>query len=148
MMSKDPRTGKAFNHLPQPGEFSGRTYSEKIIEKKSQGEEVSYAQIKSIIVDSVKADGTVLHFSIEEVGSADYPTKDGQWLVALAYDRDSYNYDYHWWRRMSDGIWSHKPGTSSISSVDSNKNTILDPGNCNRGKYETFFGYFLVTPTD
>ena len=149
MMSEDPRTGQPFDHKPQPGEFSGKTYTERIRDiKNSQSKEVTYAQIKTAIIDSVEADGYVNHYNIEEVSSADYPTKDGQWLVALAYESGSNNYNYHWWRKMPGGTWCHKPGLLDVMDVDFSGNPISDPKNCDRDNYDIFFGYFLITPND
>lgn len=151
-MSTDPRTGKAFTEKPQPGEFDGRLYSQIMYSTASaQGGEISPDQIKNAIISGVQADGVVLGFSIREVDSADYPTETGQWIVALAFDYsnpDSRKWDYHWWRRMPNGTWEHKPASTPIRTVDSSGNTIRDPGTCDRGCYCAFFGFYVVTPSE
>ena len=85
-MSADPRSGKAFTEKPQPGEFSGRLYSQIMFSTASaQGEEISPDQIKNATIRGVQADGVVLGFSTREVDSADYPTETGQWIAALLF---------------------------------------------------------------
>ena len=55
--------------------------------------------------------------------------------------------DYHWYRQDSDGLWSHKQGSSnSISRVDESGKLIIDPQTADRGEYTVFVGYFMVTP--
>jgi hypothetical protein len=67
-------------------------------------------------------------------------------LVALALDLTPGRQDYHWWRRNSDGYWSHKPGWGAATDKDSSHNLIIDPSQCNRGRYTTWGGYLVVTP--
>lgn len=52
--------------------------------------------------------------------------------------------DYHWWRQDSDGLWSHKPGNAAVLRADYSRNLIHDPRECDRGRYKTFVGFFLV----
>ena len=146
-LSKDPRTGKAFTEKPQPGEFGGAYYLNTLIKIASaQDGKITSEQVKYSIISGVKADAKQLGFSIEEVDSASYPTVDGQWVVALGFS--SYDGDYHWWRRMPGGLWFHKPGDDPVQSLDTSGNLIFDPGKCNRGIYNLFLGYFLVTPNN
>ena len=60
------------------------------------------------------------------------------------------NYDYHWYRRHSEGFWGHKPGQTAARNYDSNNNVIngttLTPANCARGGYTIFCGYYF-SPT-
>jgi len=67
-------------------------------------------------------------------------------LVALALDLTPGDQDYHWWRRNSDGYWSHKPGGGAATDKDASHNLIIDPLLCNRGRYTTWGGYMVVTP--
>ena len=146
-LSKDPRTGEAFSEKPQPGEFGGAYYLSTMLEIASaQNGEITQEQVKYSIIKGVKADAKQLGFSIEEVDSASYPTEDGQWVVALGFS-SSYG-DYHWWRRLQCGLWFHKPGEDPVNSLDASGNLIFDPGKCNRGIYDLFLGYFLVTPNN
>ncbi|AOT06879.1 hypothetical protein [Pseudoalteromonas luteoviolacea] len=50
--------------------------------------------------------------------------------------------DYHWYRRDSQGKWSHKPGSTAATNLDNSGNIIHDPQSANRGIYDTFCGYF------
>ena len=146
-LPKDPRTGKAFTEKPQPGKFGGAYYYQTMVETAyEQDGMITFDQVKKAIIDGVNADGDQLGFSIEEVYSASYPTEGGQWVVALGFSSDVG--DYHWWRRMPNGLWFHKPGENPVNPFDRSDNLIFDPGNCNRGIYDQFFGYFLVTPND
>ena len=146
-MANDPRTGDAFTQKPQPGEFSGISLYNSIYNLQEQETEILLVQINRIIIDAVVADGETLGFTIVPVDSADYPTQDGQWLVALAFGSDDYGFDYHWWRKMDNGFWYHKPGSSPVRNKDSSGQLIKDPGMSDRGMYQYFFGYYLVTPT-
>ncbi len=54
-------------------------------------------------------------------------------------------WDYHWYRRHSEGFWGHKPGSTAARNTD-NSNRVIDgttltPANCNRGGYTVFCGY-------
>jgi hypothetical protein len=52
--------------------------------------------------------------------------------------------DYHWYRKDRDGKWSHKPGGTSATNLDSSGNIITDPRTANRGNYTVFCGCFCV----
>ena len=62
--------------------------------------------------------------------------------------------DYHWYRQNPDGTWSHKPGDGAVRNCDGDGNSdgaiIYDPEYADRsyfgGVYETFVGFFAVTP--
>ena len=56
-------------------------------------------------------------------------------------------YDYHWYRRDSNGAWSHKPGGTQATNLDNSGNIITNPETANRGGYTQFVGYFF-TPSD
>ena len=148
----DPRTGKPFNRKPQPGEFSGNSCNDDlddIVRAALLGRNVTVGEVRDIIINAAQADGQVLGFTIEEVDSANYPTQDGQWVVALAFGfEQTGRNDYHWWRRLPGGYWFHKPGEGSVEALDSSGNIIFDPGKCDRGYYTNFMGYFLITPSN
>ena len=54
--------------------------------------------------------------------------------------------DYHWYRQDSDGLWSHKPGTTPVKRTDDSGNLIIDPQIADRGIYTEFIGYFAIMP--
>lgn len=54
------------------------------------------------------------------------------------------NYDYHWYRRDSNGKWTHKPGGTAATNRDNSGNEITDPRTANRGAYTDFCGFFRV----
>jgi|GEM_PF-3333116 len=55
--------------------------------------------------------------------------------------------DFHWYRQDSDGLWSHKPGGTQATNVDSSGALITNPETADRGPYTEFVGYFF-TPSD
>jgi hypothetical protein len=53
--------------------------------------------------------------------------------------------DYHWYRRDSSGMWSHKPGGTRATNLDNSNNTISNPetaDRCGTYCYSEFCGYF------
>lgn len=68
---------------------------------------------------------------------------DGTYKVALVI---APNYDYHWYRQDSDGMWSHKPGITAVKRTDDSGHLIFDPQTADCGIYTAFVGYFAVTP--
>lgn len=50
-------------------------------------------------------------------------------------------YDYHWYRRDQNGMWSHKPGGTPATNLDNSSNPISNPETANRGVYVNFCGY-------
>lgn len=89
-----------------------------------------------------------------EVGSASQ--RDGQITVISAVDTPKQghyialvvapNFDYHWYRLDSNGMWSHKPGQTAAKNTDNSGKLISDPMNCNRGPYTDFCGFFHCIP--
>lgn len=73
------------------------------------------------------------------------PLGPGQgWYVALVIWPDT---DYHWYRQDNVGCWSHKPGQTAVTNVDSSGNPITDPKMCDRGPYTVFCTYMITTRT-
>jgi|GEM_PF-2064031 len=54
------------------------------------------------------------------------------------------NYDYHWYRRDSNGKWSHKPGGTNATNLDLSSQIINDPYYANRGDYTDYGGCFCI----
>jgi hypothetical protein len=52
--------------------------------------------------------------------------------------------DYHWFRRDSNGRWSHKPGDHEATNLDWSGKVITDPETADRGPYHTLGSYFCV----
>jgi hypothetical protein len=53
-------------------------------------------------------------------------------------------YDFHWYRKGSDGNWSHKPGGTQARLTDNAGNPIPDPRTANRGPYTQFCTFMQV----
>lgn len=56
-------------------------------------------------------------------------------------------WDYHWYRKDSNGLWTHKPGSTEATNLDNSGQSITNPETCNRGGYTVFAAYFF-TPSD
>ena len=57
------------------------------------------------------------------------------------------NYDYHWYRLDSNGMWSHKPGQTPAKNTDNAGRLISNPETCSRAPYTDFCGYFHCIPS-
>lgn len=53
-------------------------------------------------------------------------------------------WDFHWYRKGPDGMWSHKPGGTKATNLDNSGNPITDPRTADRGPYTVFCGCFCV----
>ena len=51
-------------------------------------------------------------------------------------------WDYHWYRRDKNGLWTHKPGGTRATNLDNSMNPISNPETANRGPYTDFCGYY------
>ena len=81
--------------------------------------------------------------------SFEEPCKKGFYKAFIAVDNKEGDKDYHFWRQDSNGMWSHKPGTTAVVNVDSDGKLIFNPLLANR-KYK-FYNYskpcfFFCTP--
>jgi hypothetical protein len=52
--------------------------------------------------------------------------------------------DFHWYRQMYDGYWTHKPGFTTVTDKDASGKKITNPKTCTRGIYNLFCGYLCV----
>ena len=66
--------------------------------------------------------------------------KEGH-LVALVI---APGWDYHWFRKGRAGFWTHKPGGTPATNVDSSGHLIADPRTANRGPYTIFCTFMVV----
>lgn len=67
-----------------------------------------------------------------------------RYLVALVIAPGPGFVDFHWYRKMREGFWGHKPGSTPVRNVDNSGKVITDPATCNRGPYTIFCGYFYT----
>ena len=63
-------------------------------------------------------------------------------IVALVVSPQPHFLDYHWYRRDSNGMWSHKAGETPARNTDNSGQLISNPETCDRGPYTNFCGYF------
>lgn len=64
--------------------------------------------------------------------------------VALLIWKD---YNFHWVRLDSNGLWSHKPGGTPIKNIDNDGNKITDPSKQDFSPWSIFCGYMLTVPS-
>ena len=79
-------------------------------------------------------------------GLIDVPQQDNKCispghLVALV---NYPNHDYHWYRKGSNGKWSHKMGGTPATILDNSGNPIADPRIADRGAYTNFCTFMQV----
>ena len=67
-----------------------------------------------------------------------------RYLVALVVAPGPGFIDFHWYRKMKEGFWGHKPGSTPVRNVDNSGRVISNPATCNRGPYTQFCGYFYT----
>jgi hypothetical protein len=53
-------------------------------------------------------------------------------------------FDFHWYRKGPDQMWSHKPGGTPATNLDNSGNHITDPRTADRGPYTEFCGFYCV----
>ena len=79
------------------------------------------------------------------IASPDISPASGH-ICALVVSTTPGFFDYHWYRRDSNGMWSHKPGQTAARNTDNAGRTISDPRSCDRGPYNNFCGFFNTVP--
>ncbi|MBQ8039291.1 MAG: hypothetical protein IJ274_05400, partial [Lachnospiraceae bacterium] len=121
----------------QMGEYSGSVYSDLT-------EEAIYDAVSN---DYQKYNlDYMAGLSFERIGKYDV-CSPGTYKVALvAGVGNNGTPDYHWYRQDSDGLWSHKQGTTPIKRTDYSGDVIIDPEYADRGGYTEFLGYYEVSP--
>ena len=53
-------------------------------------------------------------------------------------------WDFHWYRKHRNGLWTHKPGPDPVTQVDNAGQLIADPRNADRAEYTQLVGFFTV----
>ena len=66
--------------------------------------------------------------------------EDGH-LVALVI---APGWDFHWYRKGEDGMWTHKPGGTPATNVGNSGHLISDPRTADRGPYTSFCTFMVV----
>ena len=75
-----------------------------------------------------------------------------RYKIALVYDSNSVNNDFHFYRQDCNTLWSHKPGKNKITNKDASGYWITNPQYCDRDysskedghHYDKFCGFFSV----
>ena len=67
--------------------------------------------------------------------------------TGMIFYENEWHWDYHFWRRDNNGMWSHKPGMSDATNLDHSGNSISNPETANRWFYTSFVSYYF-TPSD
>ncbi len=97
---------------PQPGEASGRKFSRMTLED---------------ITDASIRDGLKKPNLWNKLGFG----KKGYYEVYLVIDKSGSVQDYHWYRRDTNGKWSHKPGHHLVKNLDASGKLISNPKRAN-----------------
>ena len=133
--------------LAQPGDYSHTSIT-------------GFGTNPELIVDAVTADFEQYNYEFNTakyfapIGKYDV-CPSGSYKVALVIGQgvNEYNeivHDYHWYRQDSDGLWSHKRGTTQVTRMDANYRYIIDPETAARNytqyDYSTFVGFFALSP--
>ena len=114
-------TNRVTNSFAQPGEAAGEMYTD--------------LNCKNVYAAAKKDLGLT---PVEFFG---YKDKDDETLIALVVAPD---YDFHWYRRDDNNMWTHKNGSYSAKDYDESGEKISDPETADRGRYTDFCGYFKV----
>lgn len=64
-----------------------------------------------------------------------------RWYMALVI---APGYDYHWYRKATEGFWGHKPGGTAARNVDNANHVVWDPRTANRGPYTIFCRFMFA----
>ncbi|MDO9100924.1 MAG: hypothetical protein Q8R74_02740 [Methylophilus sp.] len=80
------------------------------------------------------------------IPNPDLSPADGH-IVALVVSTTPDFFDYHWYRRDINSMWSHKPGGTACRNTDNSGRAIADPQTCDRGPYNNFCGFFHCIPS-
>ena len=80
------------------------------------------------------------------IPSPDITPAEGH-IIALVVSTTPGFFDYHWYRRDSNNMWSHKPGSTRARNSDNSGRAISDPRSCDRGPYNNFCGFYNCIPS-
>jgi hypothetical protein len=69
---------------------------------------------------------------------------EGLWVMGLCVWP---GVDYHWYRLMDSGFWTHKPSILAVTPFDDCGNLILSPEAACRGPYDQWCGYIQTAST-
>lgn len=97
------------------------------------------AMYASITCLDVRA-GAVADALIDSPNANNRCPKEGH-LVALVVGP---GWDFHWYRKGRNGLWTHKPGGTPATNVDNSGNLITDPRTADRGNYTDFCTFMVV----
>ncbi|MFL9897890.1 hypothetical protein PQR71_06910 [Paraburkholderia fungorum] len=116
---------KITNTFAQPGRGSGRMWSQ-------------------LITCTSDVDPCAQHDGEISVGPPTSTPIQGHFIALVL----AVNYDYHWYRLDSNGLWSHKPGQTPARNTDNAGALITDPQHCSRAPYGLFCGFYHCIPAN
>lgn len=133
-----------FNNKLQPGNISGTTYNNR--------PEPTWEDsiINALYADLKKMSEQLNYQSGKYLSAWNWwyagPVYGSGYDIALVtgYDYRGYFIDYHWYRKDSNGRWSHKPGYDTVRDYDNSGNKIYDPSKANRGIYNVYVTSFRL----
>lgn len=133
----NPNTGSKWRVRGQdPGEMSGNSITQYDLRNASSA--------TTAIEAACEADAKIYGGTFRPIEKDEQPAA-GYYKVALVLDPGN---DYHWYRQIEEGYWTHKPGKTEAISSDENGYLIYYPDAAARGDYTEFLGYYEVKAPD
>jgi len=131
----NPFTNKSYDYYShcQPGNLGGNGTRSK----------TNYSNIKAKsqeIITLARRDLRKLGYSLTKTTYGKYIDNEACWKVAFCLAST----DYHWYRQNDDGTWSEKRGDCEVTNRDYSDEIIHNPETCDRGRYKTFVGFYLI----
>jgi hypothetical protein len=114
-------TNRLTNDFAQPGDASRNIYTD-------------------LTCDDVQK-SAASDLGLEPTSFFEYTNENDFTLIALVVAPDE---DFHWYRRDSNKMWSHKPGSDRATTLDNSGQPITSPETADRGPYTEFCGYFKI----
>lgn len=113
------------NTFPQPGRWAGK--------------QVTGTFTAQNVTDAAMADG------MKKLDNCPASTDTPRHVVALVISNNPSFNDYHWYRKLINNEWGHKPGQTKAKQTDNSGVKITNPELCDRGDYGIFAGYFIAS---
>ena len=145
MYANDSAWGSNTNVSINPGAFTGTDFRYR-----------SESTWADRLVNATKADiNRMKNYScVSKLSIWDWryagPVNGAGYDIALVYAAVGTNatntfYDYHWYRKDSNGKWSHKRGMTDVINYDASNKSITNPQNANRNYGGNYNYKYYVT---
>lgn len=143
---KVPKANFDFWNLSDETLYNNNCYNyatNRVTNSFAQPGEASEAMYESLTCESVYAAASK-DLGLVPAKFTPMKSQSEETLIALVVAPD---YDFHWYRRDENNLWTHKMGDTEAKGIDESGKTIPDPETADRGFYTEFCGYFNVKNT-